>query len=142
MASSCSMISSHPTVAIATFGICICHLRETAYRWFKFRRTKRFLRSPPMNTTCFISQPSLEATFRIFDSDDSLVAVSVTGDLQLGQPRRLFTSAEAGSDLSLDALSYVYDVGPKAERFVVVQMPTGGKIAVVQNWPEGFRAAK
>jgi serine/threonine-protein kinase len=76
------------------------------------------------------------------DSDDSLVAVSVTGDLQLGQPRRLFTSAEAGSDLSLDALSYVYDVGPKAERFVVVQMPTGGKIAVVQNWPEGFRAAK
>ena len=76
------------------------------------------------------------------DPDDSLVAVSVTGDLQLGQPRRLFTSAEAGSDLSLDALSYVYDVGPKAERFLVVQMPTGGRIAVVQNWPEGFRAAK
>jgi serine/threonine-protein kinase len=76
------------------------------------------------------------------DPDDSLVAVSVTGDLQLGQPRRLFTSAEAGSDLSLDALSYVYDVGPKAERFVVVQMPTGGKVAVVQNWPEGFRAPK
>ena len=76
------------------------------------------------------------------DPDDDLVAVSVTGDLQLGQPRRLFTSAEAGSDLSLDALSYVYDVGPKAERFVVVQMPTGGRIAVVQNWPEGFRAPK
>jgi eukaryotic-like serine/threonine-protein kinase len=76
------------------------------------------------------------------DHDDSLVAVSVTGDLQLGQPRRLFTSAEAGTDLSLDALSYVYDVGPKAERFVVVQMPTGGKIAVVQNWPAGFPASK
>jgi serine/threonine protein kinase len=76
------------------------------------------------------------------DPDDDLVAVSVTGDLQLGQPRRLFTSAEAGSDLSLDALSYVYDVGPKAERFAVVQMPTGGRIAVVQNWPEGFRAPK
>jgi eukaryotic-like serine/threonine-protein kinase len=76
------------------------------------------------------------------DPDDDLVAVSVTGDLQLGQPRRLFTSAEAGSDLSLDALSYVYDVGAKAERFAVVQMPTGGKIAVVQNWPEGFRAPK
>jgi eukaryotic-like serine/threonine-protein kinase len=76
------------------------------------------------------------------DPDDNLVAVSVTSDLQLGQPRRLFTSEEAGSDLSVDALSYVYDVGPKAERFVIVQMPTGGRIAVVQNWPEGFRAAK
>lgn len=76
------------------------------------------------------------------DPDDDLVAVSVTGDLQLGQPHHLFTSAEAGSDLSLDALSYVYDVGPKAERFVVVQMPTGGKIVVVQNWPEGLRASK
>jgi eukaryotic-like serine/threonine-protein kinase len=76
------------------------------------------------------------------DPDDSLVAVSVTPDLKLGQPRRLFTSEEAGSDLSLDTLSYVYDVGPKAERFVVVQMPTGGRIAVVQNWLEGFRAAK
>jgi serine/threonine protein kinase/Tol biopolymer transport system component len=76
------------------------------------------------------------------DPDDSLVAVSVTGDLKLGQPRRLFTSEEVGSDLSLDTLSYVYDVGPKAERFVVVQMPTGGRIAVVQNWPEGFRATK
>ncbi len=76
------------------------------------------------------------------DPDDSLVAVSVTADLQLGQPRRLFTSEEVGSDLSLDTLSYVYDVGPKAEHFVVVQMPTGGRIAVVQNWPEGFRAAK
>ncbi len=76
------------------------------------------------------------------DPDDSLMAVSVTGDLHLGQAHRLFTSAEAGSDLSLDALSYVYDVGPKAERFVVVQMPTGGKITVVQNWPEGFRAPR
>jgi Tol biopolymer transport system component len=76
------------------------------------------------------------------DPDDSLVAVSVTPDLKLGQPRRLFTSEEAGSDLSLDTLAYVYDVGPKAERFVVVQMPTGGRIAVVQNWLEGFRAAK
>jgi len=70
------------------------------------------------------------------------VAVSVTADLKLGQPRRLFTSEEVGSDLSLDTLSYVYDVGPKAEHFVVVQMPTGGRIAVVQNWLEGFRAAK
>ena len=76
------------------------------------------------------------------DPDDSLEAVSVTPDMKLGQPRRLFTSEEAGSDLSLDILSYVYDVGPKAERFVVVQMPTGGRIAVVQNWLEGFRAAK
>jgi eukaryotic-like serine/threonine-protein kinase len=71
------------------------------------------------------------------DADDSLVAVSVTADLKLGQPRRLFTSEEVGSDLSLDTLSYVYDVGPKAEHFVVVQMPTGGRIAVVQNWLEG-----
>ncbi len=76
------------------------------------------------------------------DPDDNLVAVSVTPDMKLGQPRRVFTSEEAGSDLSLDILSYVYDVGPKAERFVVVQMPTGGRIAVVQNWIEGFRAAK
>jgi eukaryotic-like serine/threonine-protein kinase len=76
------------------------------------------------------------------DPDDSLVAVSVTPDMKLGQPRRLFTSEEAGSDLSLDTLSYVYDVGPKAERFVVVQMPTGGRIAVVQNWLEEFRATK
>jgi Tol biopolymer transport system component/predicted Ser/Thr protein kinase len=76
------------------------------------------------------------------DPDDSLVAVSVTPDLKLGQPRLLFTSEEVGSDLSLDTLSYVYDVGPKAERFVVVQMPTGGRIAVVQNWIEGLRAAK
>jgi serine/threonine-protein kinase len=76
------------------------------------------------------------------DSDDSLVALSVTPDLKLGQPRRLFTSEDVGSDLSLDTLSYVYDVGPKAERFVVVQMPTGGSIAVVQNWIEAFRPAK
>jgi serine/threonine-protein kinase len=76
------------------------------------------------------------------DPDNSLVAVSVTPDLKLGQPRRLFTSEEVGSDLSLDTLSYVYDVGPKAENFVVVQMPTGGRIAVEQNWLEGFRAAK
>jgi Tol biopolymer transport system component len=76
------------------------------------------------------------------DSDDSLVEVSVTPDLQLGQPRRLFTSEEAGSDLSLDTLSYVYDVGPKAERFVVVEMPTGGKIVVVQNWLAAFPAAR
>jgi hypothetical protein len=46
----------------------------------------------------------------------------------------LFTSEEVGSDLSLDTLSYVYDVGPKAENFVVVQMPTGGRIAVIENW--------
>jgi eukaryotic-like serine/threonine-protein kinase len=76
------------------------------------------------------------------DADDSLVAVSVTDDLKLGQPRRLFTSEEAGTDLSLDALSYVYDVGPKGERFVVVKMPTGGRIAVVQNWLQAFHAAK
>jgi hypothetical protein len=76
------------------------------------------------------------------DAADSLLAVSVTADLKLGQPRRLFTSEEAGSDLSLDTLSYVYDVGPKAERFVVVKMPTGGRIAVVQNWLQAFRAAK
>jgi eukaryotic-like serine/threonine-protein kinase len=76
------------------------------------------------------------------DPDNSLVAVSVTPDLKLGQPRHLFTSEEVGSDLSLDTLSYVYDVGPKAEHFVVVQMPTGGRIAVVQNWLEGFRTAK
>ena len=76
------------------------------------------------------------------DPDNSLVAVSVTSDLKLGQPRRLFTSEEVGSDLSLDTLSYVYDVGPKGENFVVVQMPTGGRIAVIQNWLEGFRGAK
>jgi serine/threonine-protein kinase len=76
------------------------------------------------------------------DPDDSLVAVSVTADMKLGQPRHLFTSEEAGSDLALDTLSYVYDVGPKAERFVVVQMPTGGRIAVVQNWVQAFRGAK
>lgn len=76
------------------------------------------------------------------DPDNCLVAVSVTPDLKLGQPRRLFSSEEVGSDLSLDTLSYVYDVGPKGEKFVVVQMPTGGRIAVVQNWIEGFRSAK
>jgi Tol biopolymer transport system component len=76
------------------------------------------------------------------DPDNSLVAVSVTSDLKLGQPRRLFTSEEVGSDLSLDTLSYVYDVGPKGENFVVVQMPTGGRITVIQNWLEGFRGAK
>lgn len=76
------------------------------------------------------------------DPDNSLVAVSVTPDLKLGQPRRLFSSEEVGSDLSLDTLSYVYDVGPKAENFVVVQMPTGGRIAVLQNWLEEFRGAK
>jgi hypothetical protein len=76
------------------------------------------------------------------DPDNSLVAVSVTTDLKLGQPRRLFTSEEVGSDLSLDTLSYVYDVGPGADHFVVVQMPTGGRIAVVQNWLEAFRSAK
>ena len=76
------------------------------------------------------------------DPANSLVAVSVTPDLKLGQPRRLFTSEEIGSDLSLDTLSYVYDVGPKAENFVVVQMPTGGRITVVQNWLEEFGGAK
>jgi len=76
------------------------------------------------------------------DPENSLVAVSVTPDLKLGQPRRLFTSEEVGSDLSLDTLSYVYDVGPKGETFVVVQMPTGGRIAVVQNWVEEFRGTK
>ena len=76
------------------------------------------------------------------DPDNRLVAVSVTADLKLGQPRPLFSSEEVGSDLSLDTLSYVYDVGPKAETFVVVQMPTGGRITVVQNWLEEFRRAK
>lgn len=76
------------------------------------------------------------------DPDNSLVAVSVSPDLKLGQPRRLFTSEEVGSDLSLDTLSYVYDVGPNAERFVIVQMPTGGRIAVVQNWIEEFQGAR
>jgi eukaryotic-like serine/threonine-protein kinase len=76
------------------------------------------------------------------DRDNSLVAVSVASDLKMGQPRRLFTSEAAGSDLSLDTLSYVYDVGPKAENFVVVQMPTGGRISVVENWLEQSRAGK
>lgn len=76
------------------------------------------------------------------DPDNNLVAVSVTPDLKLGQPRRLFTSEEAASDLSLDTLSYVYDVGPKAESFVVVEMPTGGEIAVVQNWLDQAHAPK
>ena len=76
------------------------------------------------------------------DPENSLVAVSVTRDLKLGQPQRLVTSEEARTDLSLDTLSYVYDVGPKAENFVVVQMPTGGRIAVVQNWLEQVRAGK
>ena len=76
------------------------------------------------------------------DPENGLVALSVTRDLKLGQPHRLFTSEEVGSDLSLDTLSYAYDVGPKAENFVVVQMPTGGRIAVVENWLEQQRAAR
>jgi Tol biopolymer transport system component len=74
--------------------------------------------------------------------DNSLQAVSVTSDLKLGQPRRLFSAEEVGSDLSFDPLSYLYDVGPKAQRFVVVQTPLGGRVVVVENWPEEFKAGK
>ena len=73
------------------------------------------------------------------DPANNLVAVSFDAETAtLGRAVPLFRSADVDTDLSRNLLSFLYDVGPGADRFVVVQSPGGGRVMVVENWIREF----
>jgi serine/threonine protein kinase/Tol biopolymer transport system component len=90
--------------------------------------------------------PLGDEVFYLNDNELFAVPISLGAPLQHGAPERLFSGDELGTDLvhPIAGFEWHWDVGPRAERFVVTLGINRGRADVVltQNWHLPFEAER